>query len=69
MNRINQEISNSVTKEYTRAIFTQVNEIGEGFADAANGADEINNGVGELSEGNKEITENLNKLAASWYPK
>lgn len=65
MNRINQEISDSVTEEYTRAIFSQINEIGEGFADAANGADEINNGVVKLSEGNKEITENLNKLASS----
>ncbi|MCP1187736.1 YhgE/Pip domain-containing protein [Priestia flexa] len=65
MNRINQEISDSVTEEYTRAIFSQINEIGKGFTDAANGANEINNGVGELSEGNKEITENLNKLAAS----
>lgn len=65
MNRINQEISNSVTKEYTRAIFTQVNEIGEGFADAADGASEINDGASRLIDGNAEITENLNKLASS----
>ncbi|WP_190284776.1 hypothetical protein [Bacillus sp. S3] len=45
MNRINQEVSNSVTKEYTRAIFSQINEIGEGFADAADGASEINDGA------------------------
>lgn len=65
MNRINQEISESVTEEYTRAIFSQVNEIGKGFADAADGASEINDGVDQLKEGNEEITENLNKLASS----
>lgn len=65
MNRINQEISDSVTEEYTRAIFSQVNEIGKGFADAADGASEINDGVGQLKEGNEEITENLNKLSSS----
>lgn len=65
MNSINQKISKSVTKEYTKAIFSKVNEIGTGFADAADGADKITNGVKELGEGNKELTENLNKLASS----
>ncbi|WP_107841204.1 YhgE/Pip domain-containing protein [Metasolibacillus meyeri] len=65
MNRINQEISTSVTKEYTKAIFSNVNEIGTGFADAADGADKITNGLKELGEGNKELTENLNKLSSS----
>ncbi|MEW9110051.1 MAG: YhgE/Pip domain-containing protein [Cytobacillus gottheilii] len=65
MNRINQEVSNSVTVEYTRAIFSQINEIGEGFADAADGASEINDGASQLLDGNVEITENLNKLASS----
>jgi putative membrane protein len=65
MNRINQEISDSVTREYTRAIFSQINEIGDGFAEAADGASEINGGVDQLKEGNEEITKNLNKLASS----
>lgn len=65
MNSINQEISTSVTKEYTKAIFSNINEIGTGFADAAVGANKITNGVKELGEGNKELTENLNKLASS----
>jgi len=65
MNRINQDISDSVTKEYTRAIFSQINDIGEGFADAAIGADEVNNGVEDVSSGNKKITENLNRLASN----
>src|SRR5690625_771153 len=65
MNRINQDISDSVTKEYTRAIFSQINDIGEGFADAAIGADEVNNGVEDVSSCNKKITENLNRLASN----
>ncbi|MDQ7862198.1 hypothetical protein RCO48_17945 [Peribacillus frigoritolerans] len=35
----------SVTKEYAEAIFTQLDEIGEGFGDAADGASKLDDGA------------------------
>lgn len=66
-NNINQEISESVTKEYTKAIFSKINEMGEGFTEAANGASKVDEGVSQLIDGNTEITENLKKLASSTF--
>lgn len=62
---INTEIAESVTKEYTKAIFSKMDEIAEGFTDAANGAAKIEDGAKQLAQGNTEITENLHKLVTS----
>jgi putative membrane protein len=62
---INQQISASVTKEYTKAIFSKMSEMGKGFSGAANGASQIDHGVAQVKQGNEQITENLNKLAST----
>ncbi|MEY8755295.1 YhgE/Pip family protein [Peribacillus frigoritolerans] len=64
-NNLKTEIAESVTKEYAEAIFSQLDEIGEGFGDAADGASKLDDGAKKLHDGNKEVTENLNKLASS----
>lgn len=65
MDRIIQTISENITKEYVKAVFSQMNKIGKGFADASGGALQIHDGAEQLSEGNQKLTKNLNKLAAS----
>ncbi|CAH0232832.1 ESX secretion system protein YueB [Peribacillus sp. Bi96] len=64
-NNLKTEIAESVTKEYAEAIFSQLDEIGEGFGDAADGASKLDDGAEKLQDGNKEVTDNLNKLASS----
>ena len=64
-NNLKTEIAESVTKEYAEAIFSQLDEIGDGFGDAADGASKLDEGAEKLHDGNKEVTENLNKLASS----
>ncbi|HLQ73643.1 MAG TPA: YhgE/Pip domain-containing protein [Bacillota bacterium] len=65
MKTINEDISASVTKEYTKAIFAQLEQIGEGFAEARDAAEEIEKGAEDLTEGNGEITSHLNSMSSN----
>jgi len=60
---LNHEISKSITEEYTRAIFTQIQKIGDGLADASSGADKLSQGADKLVTGNRELTGHLQELA------
>lgn len=62
---VKSEVSQNVTKAYTEAIFDQIGEVGEGFTEAADGAEELDEGTDKLADGNQEITKNLTKLADS----
>lgn len=62
---LKEQVAESVTKEYAEAIFSQIDEIGDGFTEAADGATKLDDGAVELQDGNKEVTENLEKLASS----
>lgn len=62
---LNKKISQSVTKEYAKTIFKNIEEIGAGFEEAADGASKIDDGTKELKDGSHTLTENLKKLASS----
>ncbi|SEL28600.1 putative membrane protein [Carnobacterium iners] len=62
---IKKEVSQNVTKAYTNALFDQVGEVGDGFAEAANGSNKLKIGTEKIIDGNKELTTNLAKLANS----
>ncbi|WP_245693885.1 YhgE/Pip domain-containing protein [Sediminibacillus halophilus] len=55
---INKQIAESVTKEYANAMFEKLNDIGDGMAEGADGAN-------EMKDGSQELGDNLNKLSDS----
>lgn len=63
--KIEKQVSESVTKEYTETIFDQLGTIGDGMTDAADGASQLKDGVTKLQDGNKTISDNLKTLADS----
>ena len=63
--KIQKEVSESVTKEYTETIFDQMGTVGDGMSDAADGALQIKDGVSDLQDGNTTITDNLKFLSDS----
>ena len=63
--KIQKEVSESVTKEYTETIFDQMGTVGDGMSDAADGALQIKDGVSDLQDGNTTITDNLKLLSDS----
>ncbi len=63
--KIQKEVSESVTREYTQTIFDQLGTVGDGMNDAADGALQIKDGVSDLKDGNTKITDNLKVLSES----
>lgn len=62
---LKSEVSNNVTKAYTESVFEQISTIGNGFAKAADGAEEIDGGTGKLADGSQQLTDNLETLSSS----
>lgn len=60
---IKEEIAENVTKEYVKAVFAQIETLGDGIAEAADGADQLNDGTTQIQEGNKELTAGLDELS------
>lgn len=60
---IRDQISESVTKEYVKAVFDQIQTIGEGMTEAADGAGQLTDGAAEIHEGNAKLSEKLGELA------
>lgn len=60
---IKEEIAENVTKEYVKAVFAQIETLGEGVGQAAEGAEQLNEGTVELQDGNKELTAGLMELS------
>ncbi|MFS0659612.1 YhgE/Pip domain-containing protein [Niallia alba] len=65
MTSINETISNKVTETYVKIIFDNIDSLGHGFAEAAEGVGKLEDGLDQITDGNKSLTENLNKLASS----
>lgn len=65
MTSINESISNKVTETYVKVIFDNIDALGNGYEEAAEGAGKLEDGLGETYDGSKSLTENLNKLASS----
>ncbi|MCH1983503.1 YhgE/Pip domain-containing protein [Ruminococcus sp. OA3] len=65
LQKIEESISKEVTKEYTRTVFEQISESGDGIAEAADGAGELEDGIKTAKDGNATISINLKTLADS----
>ncbi|MDR0880283.1 MAG: YhgE/Pip domain-containing protein [Clostridioides sp.] len=62
---INKKIAASVTKEYSKAVFSQLDKVGDGLGEAAKGAKKIGNGISLLEDGNKKLTGGLETMSSS----
>lgn len=63
--QVAQEVSQQITKSYSKTMFTDIKKIGNGMQTAANGSAKVASGDQKLSTANKAITTGLNRLAAS----
>lgn len=61
---IKEEIAENVTKEYVKAVFAQIDTLGEGLGEATEGAEELDEGTIRLQEGNATLTAGLSELSA-----
>jgi putative membrane protein len=64
MKEIKAEISKQIVATYSESIFEKVTEMGDGLAQASEGAGQINDGSAELNDGAGQIKENLETLAS-----
>lgn len=62
---VNQTISESVTEQYSKTIFTVIEKMGDGFGEASNASDKLAKGTNTVKDGNKKIATNLEKMADS----
>ncbi|WP_308787626.1 YhgE/Pip domain-containing protein [Planomicrobium stackebrandtii] len=60
---IKEEIAENVTKEYVKAVFTQIKTLGDGIGKAADGAEQLDAGTVELQDGNTDLTAGLLELS------
>lgn len=60
---IKEEIAENVTKEYVKAVFAQVESVGEGLQEAAEGAEQLDTGTRQAQEGNTKLTAGLGELS------
>ncbi|KRK79258.1 YhgE/Pip domain-containing protein [Companilactobacillus nodensis] len=63
--QVAQEVSQQITKSYSKTMFTDIKKIGNGMKTAANGSAKVVKGDQKISTANKTITNGLNQLAAS----
>lgn len=60
---IKEEIAENVTKEYVKAVFAQIDTIGDGMRKAADGAGQLDEGTVRLHEGSTKLTAGLRELS------
>lgn len=64
MKEIKAEISKELVATYSESIFEKVTQMGDGLAQASEGAGQLNEGSAELNDGAGQIKENLETLAS-----
>jgi len=67
VNKIQANIKEKITTQYTETVFEQLGTIGEGFSKAADGALQITDGSNQLISGNTDISNGLNTLKESTF--
>ncbi|MFX3625197.1 MAG: YhgE/Pip family protein [Ectobacillus sp.] len=60
--RIKEEIANTLTKTYAENMFASIAEVSEGLQSASNGAAELNKGSEKAKDGSRQVTDGLNTL-------
>ncbi|WP_334330066.1 YhgE/Pip domain-containing protein [Companilactobacillus sp. HBUAS59699] len=63
--QVTQEVSQQVTKTYSKTMFTDIKKLGDGMKTASNGGAKLVTGDQKLSTANQTITTGLNQLASS----
>ncbi|WP_250211857.1 YhgE/Pip domain-containing protein [Peribacillus simplex] len=64
ISKINEKISNSITKQYAVTLFNSLNEVGENLQKAAEGANKIDQAANEITNSSKTLQDHLQSLAA-----
>jgi putative membrane protein len=64
MKEIKAEISKEIVATYSESIFEKVTQMGDGLAQASEGAGQLNDGSAKLNDGAGQIKENLETLAS-----
>jgi putative membrane protein len=64
MKEIKAEISKQIVATYSESIFEKVTQMGDGLAQASEGAGQLNDGSAKINEGAGQIKENLQTLAS-----
>lgn len=62
--KVNSEISRTITEAYTSLMFEQVEQVADGMKEAGDGAGKLHDGTVELADGVETIKTNLNKLSS-----
>lgn len=65
LERIKAEVNTQVSKTYAEQLFTSITELGNGFAEAADGAGELDTGAKKIVDGAEDLEGYLQQLAAS----
>lgn len=60
---IKEEIAENVTKEYVKAVFAQIETLGQGVEQAADGAEQLDEGTVQLQDGNSKLASGLLELS------
>ncbi|MFS0891532.1 YhgE/Pip family protein [Peribacillus frigoritolerans] len=64
ISKINEKISNSITKQYAVTLFNSLNEVGEHLQKAADGANKIDQAANKITNSSKTLQDHLQSLAA-----
>ena len=65
LSKVQNTISEKVTKTYADVVFEQFDTVGDGLSEAADGSLELKNGLGDLKDGGVKINDGLNTLSNS----
>ncbi|MBX4173454.1 YhgE/Pip domain-containing protein [Weissella viridescens] len=64
-NKMQQRVSESVTEAYTKAMFSEIKEAGDGLGKAADGSQKLADGSGKIKNGQQQLADGLSTLAQS----
>lgn len=67
INKIQQSIREKITSQYTQTMFEQLETIGDGFAEASEGALQLTDGTEKLQAGNGQLSNGLETVADGAY--
>ncbi|MFE7061476.1 YhgE/Pip family protein [Sutcliffiella sp. NPDC057660] len=61
--KIKEEVSNELTATYAEEMFANIEKLGDGFSQAADGTHQLNEGVAEIQSGSGDLKEALSQAA------
>ncbi|PET78083.1 hypothetical protein CN514_00375 [Bacillus sp. AFS001701] len=64
INKINEKISNSITKQYVVTLFNRINKVGDHLQNASTGANKIDQAANKITNASKTLQDYLQSFAA-----